>query len=282
MSKSLPIGESVANCIGTWNDKKSSMVVQISSLNETIKGLHAKHAAIALQMLALMMQQKQIEDEQKRQEEQVSSLKRELEIFDSIDFGYMTSNIRKAIEASLPGDVIKANECHTHYDAAYTSHPFTFPTPTSTKVEDVNDEMDFCGLDAFDSLPPSCTLPSTVVQKSESESESKTNTKTHTKTKPTRRIARHKYDNMSAQLGIFNALPNYMTYHNREAYNRSVDAMQDIVRDKQKTNSYKTTALLSLINQYNKKFVLVDGRVVDGKELLTMEKYLALCNEASL
>ena len=79
-------------------------------------------------------------------------MKRDLESFESIDLDQMTLNIRKAIEASLPGDFIKANECHTHYDESSKSHPFTFPPPTSTKVEDENveDEMDFCGLDALD------------------------------------------------------------------------------------------------------------------------------------
>jgi hypothetical protein len=280
MSDSLSIGKLAASCTESVREQQNAIDQQISSRNDTIKGLQAKHASIAAQILALMTQQKQIEDEQKRQEAQVSSLKRELEIFDSIDFDIMTSKIRKAIEASLPGDVIKASECHTHYDASSTSHPFTFPPPTSTKVEvEVKDDMDFCGLDAFDSLPPSCTLPSTVVQKSESESESesKTNTKTFTKTKPTRRIARHKYDNMCAKLDIFDSLPyDYTTHRNNETHKHWVHIMQDIVRDKQKTNPYKTTALLSLLNQYN------GGKKGNGKEPLTMEKYLALCNEASL
>lgn len=273
MSGILPIREFVESCIDSLRKSKLSTANQISSHNETIKGLQAKNAAIAAQMLALKMQQKQNEDELQRLQNALSILERDRASLESIDLDQMTLNISNAIKASLPGDVIKANECHTHYDES-KSHPFTFPPPTSTKVEDENveDEMDFCGLDAFDSLPPSCTLPITFVQKSDS------NTKTPTKTKPTRRIARHKYDNMSAKLDIFDALPYYyVTHHNREAYNHSVNDMQNIVRDKQNTNPYKTTALLSLLNQYNKKVLLVNG-----KEPLTMAKYLALCNEASL
>lgn len=272
MSGILPIRELVESCIGSLRKSKLSTDNQISSHNETIKGLQAKNAAIAAQMLALKMQQKQNEDELQRLQNALSILERDRASFESIDLDQMTLNISNAIKASLPGDVIKANECHTHYDESSKSHPFTFPPPTSTKVEDENveDEMYFCGLDAFDSLPPSCTLPITFVQKSDS------NTKTPTKTKPTRRIARHKYDNMSAKLDIFDALSDYTTRRNQERHNYSVDVMQNIVRDKETTNPYKTTALLSLLNQYN------GGKKGNGKEPLTMAKYLDLCNEASL
>ena len=50
----------------------------------------------------------------------------------------------------------------------------------------------------------------------------------------------------------------------------------DLVSTTKNNNGLKTTNLLSLLNQYNKHCL------VDGQSLLTMERYLALCNESSL
>jgi len=224
---------------------------------EQSQKLDAEQSQIEIQISALMMKKKQNEEKQKK-----------LNVL-----GY---KFRKGIEEELPIDIITTDQCSEHYDEN-NSHPFNFPSSTSTRtpniIEDVltlegiiPEGVDFCGLDAFEHLTSSIT---TITFVSQHETQRKKNA---------RRRANRKYDNMSAKLDIFDKLSEsyYTTQHNRITYHHYVDEMKAIIRNTKNNNGLKTTNLLSLLNQYNKHCL------VDEQSLLTMEGYLALCNEASL
>jgi hypothetical protein len=242
----------------------------------TTKKLLAENSHIELQISALKLKHKQNEEEQKKLNEELFDLKCALEELNKVDQDVLKYKFRKNIEEELRIDVITTFQCSEHYDET-NSHPFNFPSSTSTRtphiIEDVltlegiiDEGVDFCGLDAFDHLTSSIT---TITFVSQHETQRKKNA---------RRRANRKYDNMSAKLDIFDKLSEsyYTTQHNHITYYHNVDEMKAIIRDTKNKNGLKTTNLLSLLNQYNKPCL------VNGQSLLTMEGYLALCNEASL
>ena len=243
---------------------------------EKLKKLDAEQSQIELQISALMMKKIQNEEEKKKLNEKRLVLESTLEGLNKVDQDVLVYKFRKGMEEQLPIDIITTFQCSEHYDET-NSHPFNFPSSTSTRtpniIEDVltlegiiDEGVDFCGLDAFDHLTSSIA---TITFVSHHETQSKKNA---------RRRANRKYDNMSAKLDIFDVLPefNYTTQHQGSLCWHHVDKMKAIIRDTKINNGLKTTNLLSLLNQYNKHCL------VDGQSLLTMEGYLALCNEASL
>ena len=242
---------------------------------EKLKKLDAEQSQIDLQISTLLMKKKQNEEKQKKLSEERLVLECTLEELNKVDQDLLSYKFRKGIEEELRIDVITTDQCSEHYGKT-NSHPFNFPSSTSTRtphiIEDVltlegiiDEGVDFCGLDAFEHLTSSIT---TITFVSHHETQSKKNA---------RRRANRKYDNMSAKLDIFDKLSeSYTTQHNHITYYHYVDEMKAIIRDTKNKNGLKTTNLLSLLNQYNKPFL------VNGQSLLTMEGYLALCNEASL
>jgi len=269
------ITNTVEKLIRTFIAQIADYTQMIDSNTSTTKKLVAENSQIELQISALLMKKKQNEEKQKKLNEERLVLECTLEGLKKVDQDVLAYKFRKGIEEELPIDIITIDQCSEHYSKT-KSHPFVFPSPTSTRtpniIEDVltlegiiDEGVDFCGLDAFDHLTSSIT---TITFVSQHETQSNKNA---------RRRAR-KYDNMSAKLDIFDVLPefNYTTQHRRSICWHHVDEMKAIIRDTKNNNGLKTTNLLSLLNQYNKYCL------VDGQSLLTMEGYLALCNEASL
>jgi len=270
------IADTVEKLIRTFIAQIADYTQMIDSNTSTTKKLVAENSQIELQISALKLKHKQNEEKQKKLSEERLVLECTLKELNTVDHDVLGYKFRKNIEEELRIDVITTFQCSEHYDET-NSHPFNFPSSTSTRtphiIEDVltlegiiDEGVDFCGLDAFDHLTSSIT---TITFVSQHETQSKKNA---------RRRANRKYDNMSAKLDIFDKLSEsyYTTQHNRITYYHYVDEMKAIIRDTKNKNGLKTTNLLSLLNQYNKPFL------VNGQSLLTMEGYLALCNEASL
>lgn len=270
----------IANIVGQLLMSFISQIAHYTQMiddnTSTTKKLLAENSQIDLQISTLLMKKKQNEAKQKKLNEELFDLKCALEELKKVDQDLLGSKFRKVMEEELSTDVITKNQCSEHYGKTI-SHTFVFPSPKSTRtphiIEDVltlegiiDEGVDFCGLDAFDHLTSSIT---TITFVSQHETQSKKNP---------RRRANRKYDNMSAKLDIFDKLPEsyYTTQHNRITYCHDVDEMKAIIRDTKNKNGLKTSNLLSLLNQYNKHCL------VDGQSLLTMERYLALCNESSL
>ena len=270
----------IANIVGQLLMSFLSQIAHYTQMidvnTSTTKKLLAENSHIELQISALKLKHEQNEEEQKKLNEELFDLKCALEELNKVDQDVLQYKFTKNIEELLPIDVITKDQCSEHYSKTI-SHPFVFPSKKSKEtpciIEDVltlegiiDEGVDFCGLDAFDHLTSSIA---TITFVSHHETQSKKNA---------RRRANRKYDNMSAKLDIFDVLPefNYTTQHRRSICWHHVDEMKAIIRDTKNNNGLKTTNLLSLLNQYNKHCL------VDGQSLLTMEGYLALCNEASL
>jgi hypothetical protein len=270
------ITDTVGKLISTFLAQIEHYTQLLAANIEKLKKLDAEQSQIELQISALMMKKIQNEEEKKKLNEKRLVLESTLEGLNKVDQDVLVYKFKKGMEEQLPIDIITIDQCFEHYSKT-KSHPFNFPSSTSTRtpsiIEDVltiegiiPEGVDFCGFDAFDHLTSSIA---TITFVSHHETQSKKNA---------RRRANRKYDNMSAKLDLFDKLPEsyYTTQHNHITYYHYVDEMKAIIQDTKNKNGLKTTNLLSLLNHYNKHCL------VDGQSLLTMEGYLALCNEASL
>ena len=162
------ITDTVGKLISTFLAQIEHYTQLLAANIEKLKKLDAEQSQIELQISALLMKKKQNEEKQKKLNEEHLVLECTLKGLKKVDQDVLAYKFRKGIEEELPIDIITIDQCSEHYSKT-KSHPFVFPSPTSTRtpriIEDVltiegiiPEGVDFCGLDAFDHLTSSSVM----------------------------------------------------------------------------------------------------------------------------